>query len=585
MEKIRQSIHINRFAGALLTLLLSAACAFASHAATYNYPYPTAQNKKGLALGADMEEDGLELNICHATLNLPISWVIAHRWERNSYRSYSYRYKGKTYWFRRTSVKVWDKILKKLQTRNVIVTGILLMEKRSDLKDLIYPKARNKKAAYYAWNMDGGKNQRQIEAAVSFLAERYSSGRHGRIVGWIVGNEIDSASEWNAAGKIGFSSYMDLYARMFEMCSKIIRRVYSNARLYVPLDHFWNIIYSNDFKAKKCLDTFGARMKKDGYPWNLAYHAYNGDLMQPSITAKQYFDTTDKPTSPIITMKNLSVLTKYVREKYGEKTRIILSEHGYSSTWKKKNVSRQQSEAIALSYYLAMADPMVDSFVYYSQVDQTMLTKVGASFGLWKVSKHENATNKKPSWTTFKYMDTDRSDPVLNKARKTSEKMTGTKVAATCSFMKGKMTSIRKYGLKKRLAGGWKKTGAVRSIYRRGAGYTLKRNYSRNKNVYWGLNRSFKKLNVSKYPRLCLTIRNGRLTTKKTELLVRVFSGRKHLFEASSAVRSGKTQRFKIDLKKWKYRNKITKIQILVKRKSGNWKSRAGIVIENIGFG
>ena len=107
---------------------------------------------------------------------------------------------------------------------------------------------------------------------------------------------------------------------------------------------------------------------------------------------------------------------------------------------------------------------------------------------------------------------------------------------------------------------------------------------SGNKNVYWGIQKTFGKLNVSGAPRLCLTVRDGKLTKGKTELLVRVFSGNRNVFEASGDISSRKTQRFVIDLSRWKYRSRITKIQILLKRKSGNWKSGAGVVLEKIGF-
>ena len=117
-------------------------------------------------------------------------------------------------------------------------------------------------------------------------------------------------------------------------------------------------------------------------------------------------------------------------------------------------------------YYLAMADPMVDSFVYYSQVDQNELTKVGASFGLWKVSPGEKATSKKQSWSIFKYMDTNLSDPILNMARSTSEQMTGQKAAATRTFQRGTQTACGKYKLKSKLAKGWKSTSSTRKRWR-----------------------------------------------------------------------------------------------------------------------
>ena len=567
------------------SILVGMLCAFSpeAHAAIYNYPYPTAPNKKGLALGPDMEEDALELNISHATINFPFTEMIAHRSEQNSSRSFSFRYRKKKYWFRKDTVRKWDSTLKKLKKNNVIVTGILLMQKRNDLKNLLYPQARNRKAAFYAWNMDGGKNQLQIEAAICFLAKRYSGGKKGRVVGWIVANEIDNPSDWNNAGGIDFSAYMDLYARMFEMASRVIRNVYSNARLYVPLDHYWNMTRENEYTARSCLDTFAARMAQDGYSWNLAFHAYNGDLMQPSITAEQYFPATDSLDSPIITMKNLHVLTGYIRSRYGEQTRVILSEHGYSSTWKKKDVSRDQSEAIALSYYLAMSDPMVDSFIYYSQVDQTELTKVGASFGLWKVSKKERATSKKMSWSIFKYMDTDLKNDILDSARNTSEQMTGRSAQLTRSFCAGSQQAVGKYGLKKKLNGGWGKCGAVSGMSRKG-GIRIRRTGYRNPNVYWGIRKNLKKMDVTSCPRLVLTVKSGKLSTGKTELLIRVFSGRDRLFEASGILEANRVRRFQADLSAWEYRNAITQIQILIKRESGSWKNGAEVTLSRIGF-
>ena len=85
--------------------------------------------------------------------------------------------------------------------------------------------------------------------------------------------------------------------------------------------------------------------------------------------------------------------------------------------------------------------------------------------------------------------------------------------------------------LKKKLTKGWKACGAVSSVRRKGGRYTLRRDTSRNKNVDWGLQQNFKKLNVSSSPHLVLTVRKGRLTTGRTQLLIRVFSGKKSVFE------------------------------------------------------
>ena len=85
----------------LFTLIMTGMMAAPTCAAIYNFPYPSAENKKGLMAGDGMVEDVLELNINHATFNFPITHMIAYKSERNSSSSYSIKYKGKRYWFRK----------------------------------------------------------------------------------------------------------------------------------------------------------------------------------------------------------------------------------------------------------------------------------------------------------------------------------------------------------------------------------------------------------------------------------------------------------------------------------------------------
>ena len=162
--------------------------------------------------------------------------------------------------------------------------------------------------------------------------------------------------------------------------------------------------------------------------------------------------------------------------------------------------------------------------------------------------------------------------------------MTGKKVSATRTIQRGALAKSGKYKPKKKLDKGWKSCGAVKTVRRKGGSYNVRKDSSGNENVYWGIQKTFGKLNISGYPRLCLTVKDGKLTKGKTELLVRVFSGNRNVFEASGDIINRKTQRLVIDLSKWKYRSCVTKIQILLKRQSGNWKSGAGVVLEKIGF-
>ena len=69
-------------------------------------------------------------------------------------------------------------------------------------------------------------------------------------------------------------------------------------------------------------------------------------------------------------MGNIQILTDYIRQKYGPKTRIILSEQGYTSVQNGKNVEKLQAAAIAYSYLISESNNMIDSLIIHRQVDR-----------------------------------------------------------------------------------------------------------------------------------------------------------------------------------------------------------------------
>ena len=82
-------------------------------------------------------------------------------------------------------------------------------------------------------------------------------------------------------------------------------------------------------------------------------------------------------------MGNIRLLTSYIRQKYGSKTRIILSETGYTSVQRKHNVENLQAAAVAYSYLLAESDNMIDSLIIHRQIDHKEEIKQGLNLGLW----------------------------------------------------------------------------------------------------------------------------------------------------------------------------------------------------------
>lgn len=84
--------------------------------------------------------------------------------------------------------------------------------------------------------------------------------------------------------------------------------------------------------SKSFLDQFAARLKTYGSPnFTIAYHAYPIPLTGSDFWNNSPQQVKNSANSPYITMKNIQYLTKYVKSKYGSKTRIMLTEQGFSS--------------------------------------------------------------------------------------------------------------------------------------------------------------------------------------------------------------------------------------------------------------
>ena len=80
-----------------------------------------------------------------------------------------------------------------------------------------------------------------------------------------------------------------------------------------------------------------------------------------------------------ITMRNIQTLTDYVKNRFGSNTRIILSEQGFSSTY---GGQANQAAAIALAYYKAACNPMIDAFIIRSYKDEAHEVAQGLAMGL-----------------------------------------------------------------------------------------------------------------------------------------------------------------------------------------------------------
>lgn len=388
--------------------------------ATFDYSFPQATSKKGLQINADMLNDVNDLGVKNSAFNIPLDMIIAAPGENNYHSGIDYEYNGETYWFRKGMISAYDSLFRKLERQDIVVTAIVLLGWRDDLTYLISPSAREQGHNYYNFNTSDARARKQLEATFSFLAKRYASDDgNGKVVNWIIGNEINSFDVWNYAGTSSLSKHTQLYADSYRLAYTAITSAYRNARLYISLDQCWNTSSSTSFAAKEFLENFAKTIKNSGnITWNIAYHAYPSPLTNPRFWKNSDGLSQKNANSPVISIYNIKVLTDYVKKHYGSNKKIILSEQGFTSA--SPYGEKVQAAAMAYAYYLSEFNPMIDAFILSRHVDNVAETNNGLNLGLWSNTpgQVEEAYQRKYAWNVYKYMDTPNSTNVTKFALK-----------------------------------------------------------------------------------------------------------------------------------------------------------------------
>jgi len=555
-------------------------------AAKLRFAFPQAVSKKGLQVADSMVEDAVELNVRHSTLNILLANLLADRSREGGKDAIAWQYGGRTYWMDRKIVEGYDRQLEALRTSDAVVSAILLLNYKPGRTGLIHPKARKKGYAYYAWNLTSESARQTFQAILTFLAERYSPKKaaYGRIVNWIVGNEVESPTHWNYSGNMKLGPYMAQYAKQFRLTYTAVTSVYANARVYISLSHLWNANPYDRFTARETLSAFVSAIRSQGYiPWNLAYHPYSSPLTEPKFWENKNGLLTAALTSPVINMGNLSVLTGYIKATYGSGTRIILSEQGFTSVQKKTEVQAEQAAAIAYSYLLTEADDMVDSFIMNRHVDHMTEVKQGLNLGLWTTSRTEWADQKKSSWTMFKYMDTSLSEKVTTGALSVINIKQWSDVIADyapvlyekVNLVEGNLQIVGSYKKETKIPGRWKNYGASGKIRKEKDGYLVKHDTQRNPHSLWGFAQAFRRrLNMERHPFFYTTLELSGAQSRNVLVKMRFYSGNNQC-ELSQIVPRKAKVKLCADLSGWSFKGSISRILITVEPVKGGWRSGA----------
>ena len=315
----------------------------------------------------------------------------------------TYKYNGKTYHF--NGLYGYEYLVQQCNAKGIQVTAQISIDKNASTQSLTTGSSPYAETAYYGWNTDNAATRQTMEAMFAYLGEKF--GRNNcYISNWILGNEVNSASGYYYVGNVSFSKFISMYSEAFRCLYNAVRSSRGSSKVFICLDNCWNQknAFSVCYSAKSTLDNFATKISEmqKNVNWNLAYHAYNQPLSDPRFWsgANASMFTSDANSTTFITMRNIDTLTSYVKSRYGSNTRVILSEQGFSSTGGQAN----QAAALALAYYKAACNPMIDAFIVRSYKDEAHEVAQGLAMGL----KDANG-KKKTAFNVFSNMDSSNS--------------------------------------------------------------------------------------------------------------------------------------------------------------------------------
>ena len=366
----------------LIVLVAWSSASVADEPLRHAETYPEAASKKGLQV--ELLDDALSLGIKHAALNVNLSQLVAPNADQGSGAHLHWTRDGQTFSFHRDGVERLDHTIKTLSSRGVVVHLIILVYE-SDQADvnriMLHPNydhtAPHRMSAFNAQTSEG---RAWLTATMEYLSQRWSrpDQQYGRVAGYILGNEVNSHWWWSNMGRVTMSEFADNYWVALRLVHRAVRQHSTWARVYISLDHHWGIrCPAGDehqaFAGKDFIDYLARRSREDGegnFDWHVAYHPYPENLFEPRF----WNDKTalSGPDTPRITIKNLEVLTEYLRRPellyQGQPRRIILSEQGFH-TPDGPTGEAIQAAAYCYAYRKIARLDGVDAFILHRHVD------------------------------------------------------------------------------------------------------------------------------------------------------------------------------------------------------------------------
>lgn len=378
--------------------------------------FPTPASIKGLQV--QMVDDALKLGIQHAGMNLPLNGLFAGN---DSPDALTWQSGDRTFRFARPFVQSIDRQVKPLSDAGVLVYMIVLAMPSGNegINSLVlHPSAdADRKFPVGAFNTETADGVAWFRAAMEFLTHRYSGpeAAHGRVWGWIIGNEVNSHFMWHNRGPSTLDQLADGYEKAVRIAHDSLRLHSDSARVYLSFDHYWTAAHTPDAPQKSVpgrdlLSAFAGLARERGdFEWHVAWHPYHSNLFATDLWADPQASESDD--TPKVTFRNLDVLARFLDRPEmhwrGKPRRIILSEQGFHNELSPEGESRQAA-AYAYAWEMANRVPTIDAFIYHRHVDHAH--EGGLRLGLWRNAPGSVVTphSTKPIYDLFMNAGTDQ---------------------------------------------------------------------------------------------------------------------------------------------------------------------------------
>ncbi|MCQ2119586.1 MAG: DUF5722 domain-containing protein [Bacteroidales bacterium] len=366
------------------------------------------KTKKGFAAGSgDMYiQEIKDLGIASITQNIWLDRVISG--EEGS----DFTYGGKNFKVGKGADGM-EKVLTSIQDQGVVVSAILLCPNES-----VYRDPENAGGFYTMPNLTSAEAFNVYAAVIEYLAERYTSGEHGRISHWIMHNEVDMGHEWTNMGEQPEARFFDRLMKSTRIVYNIVRQYDQNASVLHSFTHNWVNGDKPGFAPKSFLDrTLDYCAKEGDFRWGVAYHPYPQDLSKPKFWIDDVERSTFSRNSDYITFYNLEVLNDWILQPehfyQGAKRVLFLSEQGTNSPSYSEEDMALQAAGGAWAWKKVAALEGIDAMQWHGWADGKW--EFGLRIGLHTFDEGDvPALQRKPVWYMWEAAGTENEDAVFD---------------------------------------------------------------------------------------------------------------------------------------------------------------------------